>query len=38
MEQHIAITRALQARDSDLAESLVQKHVSEFQQQIKASL
>jgi len=38
MEQHIAITRALQAGDADLAESLVQKHVSEFQQQIKASL
>jgi DNA-binding GntR family transcriptional regulator len=38
MEQHIAITRALEARDADLAEVLVQEHVSEFQQQIKASL
>jgi DNA-binding GntR family transcriptional regulator len=38
MEQHIAITRALQARDAGLAEALVQEHVSEFQQQIKASL
>ncbi len=38
MEQHIAITRALQAKDGDLAESLVQEHISEFQQQIKAAL
>lgn len=38
MDQHIAITRALQARDAGLAETLVQEHVSEFQQQIKASL
>ncbi len=38
MEQHIAITRALQARDGVLAESLVQDHISEFQQQIKAAL
>jgi DNA-binding GntR family transcriptional regulator len=38
MQQHIAITRALQARDADLAETLVQEHVLEFQQQIKASL
>jgi DNA-binding GntR family transcriptional regulator len=38
MEQHIAITRALEARDAELAEALVQEHVSEFQQQIKASL
>jgi DNA-binding GntR family transcriptional regulator len=38
MEQHIAITRALQAKDGALAESLVQEHISEFQQQIKAAL
>ena len=38
MEQHIAITQALQAKDGDLAETLVQEHISEFQQQIKAAL
>lgn len=38
MEQHIAITRALKTRDGALAETLVQEHVSEFQQQIKAAL
>ena len=38
MEQHIAIAEALEARDGDLAEALVQQHVSEFQREIKASL
>ena len=38
MEQHIAITRALEARDGALAETIVQEHISEFQQQIKAAL
>jgi DNA-binding GntR family transcriptional regulator len=38
MEQHVAITRALQAKDGALAETLVQEHISEFQQQIKAAL
>jgi DNA-binding GntR family transcriptional regulator len=38
MEQHIAITGALEAGDGALAETLVQEHISEFQQQIKASL
>lgn len=38
MEQHIAITQALEAGDGVLAEALVQEHVSDFQQQIKASL
>lgn len=38
MEQHIAITQALQAKDEALAETLVQEHISEFQQQIKAAL
>jgi DNA-binding GntR family transcriptional regulator len=38
MEQHVAITQALQAKDGALAEALVQEHISEFQQQIKAAL
>lgn len=38
MEQHIAITKALEAKDGALAEALVKEHVSEFQQQIKATL
>ena len=38
MAQHIAITQALQAKDGALAETLVQEHISEFQQQIKAAL
>jgi DNA-binding GntR family transcriptional regulator len=38
MEQHAAVTRALEARDSEFAENLIQEHISEFQQQIKAAL
>lgn len=38
MDQHVAITKALEARDATLAEALIQEHVLEFQQQIKASL
>jgi len=38
MEQHVSITRALEARDGALAEIIVQEHISEFQQQIKAAL
>lgn len=38
MDQHVAITNALQARDGVRAEALVQQHVSEFQQEIKAAL
>jgi DNA-binding GntR family transcriptional regulator len=38
MEQHIAITSALEARDGALAETLVQEHISQFQHQIKAAL
>jgi DNA-binding GntR family transcriptional regulator len=38
MEQHIAIMRALKARDGAQAEVLIQQHVSEFQQRIKAVL
>ncbi len=38
MEQHVSITRALEARDGALAEVIVQEHISEFQQQIKAAL
>jgi DNA-binding GntR family transcriptional regulator len=38
MEQHIFIAEALQARDAAQAEALIQKHVSEFQQEIKSVL
>jgi DNA-binding GntR family transcriptional regulator len=38
MEQHIEIARALQERDGERAEVLVQRHVSEFQKEIKAAL
>lgn len=38
LEQHIAITEAIGDRDADRAEALVQQHVAEFQQQIKAAL
>jgi DNA-binding GntR family transcriptional regulator len=38
MEQHIEIARALKERNGDRAEVLVQKHVSEFQKEIKAAL
>jgi DNA-binding GntR family transcriptional regulator len=38
MEQHVQITRALQAGDGKRAETLVQRHVSEFQNEIKAAL
>lgn len=38
MEQHIEIAEALQTRDEARAEALIQRHVSEFQQEIKAVL
>jgi DNA-binding GntR family transcriptional regulator len=38
MEQHIDITRALQAGDAARAETLVRQHVAEFQQEIKSAL
>jgi DNA-binding GntR family transcriptional regulator len=38
MEQHIDITRALQAGDAARAEMLVRQHVAEFQQEIKRAL
>jgi DNA-binding GntR family transcriptional regulator len=38
MEQHAAITTALQERDGARAEALLQQHVSEFQKEIKAVL
>lgn len=38
MEQHIEIVRALQARDEEQAEVLLQRHVIEFQQEIKSAL
>ena len=38
MEQHVDITEALKARDGARAEMLLQQHVSEFQQEIKAAL
>ena len=38
MEQHISITAALKAGEGAEAEKLLQQHVSEFQQQIKAAV
>ncbi len=38
MEQHIEIVQALQVRDEAQAEALLQQHVLEFQQEIKAAL
>jgi DNA-binding GntR family transcriptional regulator len=38
MEQHVEIAQALRARDGARAELLIQQHISEFQQQIKAVL
>jgi DNA-binding GntR family transcriptional regulator len=38
MEQHIEIVRALQVRDEEQAEELLQRHVIEFQQEIKSAL
>lgn len=38
LDQHIAITDAIEARDPERAEELVRQHVVEFQQQIKAAL
>jgi DNA-binding GntR family transcriptional regulator len=38
MEQHVEITHALELRDASRAEALIRKHVSEFQQRIKAVL
>jgi DNA-binding GntR family transcriptional regulator len=38
MEQHIEITKALKERDGLLAEQLLQRHVSDFQQEIRSRL
>jgi DNA-binding GntR family transcriptional regulator len=38
MEQHVEITRALKARDEAQAEALLQQHICEFQNEIKAVL
>jgi DNA-binding GntR family transcriptional regulator len=38
MEQHVAITKALQDGDGVRAEALVQRHVADFQKEIKAVL
>lgn len=38
MEQHIEIVQALQVRDEAQAEALLQRHVIEFQQEIKSAL
>jgi DNA-binding GntR family transcriptional regulator len=38
LDQHIAITDAIEARDPEQAEKLVRSHVSDFQQHIKAAL
>ena len=38
MEQHVDITEALKAREAEQAEALIQQHVFEFQQGIKAVL
>ena len=38
MEQHTQVLEALRARDGAQAEAIIQQHVSEFQQQIKAVL
>lgn len=38
MEQHVEIASAIEARDPDLAEQVIQQHVAEFQQEIKAVL
>ena len=38
LEQHIAISEAIEANDGERAEVLVRQHVAEFQQQIKAAL
>jgi DNA-binding GntR family transcriptional regulator len=38
MEQHIEIAKALKIRDETEAEALIKKHVSDFQQEIKAVL
>jgi DNA-binding GntR family transcriptional regulator len=38
IEEHAAVLEALQAGDADMAEALMQEHVIDFQQQIKAVL
>lgn len=38
MEQHVAITKALQDGDGVRAEALLQRHVADFQKEIKAVL
>jgi len=37
-EQHVAVAEAVSARNGELAASLVQAHISEFREHIKASL
>jgi GntR family transcriptional regulator, rspAB operon transcriptional repressor len=38
MEQHVEITKALKVRDEARAEALLQQHICEFQNEIKAVL
>jgi DNA-binding GntR family transcriptional regulator len=38
MEQHVEIADAVRARDGARAEALIQRHISEFQQEIKSVL
>lgn len=38
MEQHVEIANAVKARDGARAEVLIQRHISEFQQEIKSVL
>jgi DNA-binding GntR family transcriptional regulator len=38
MEQHIEIAEALKIKDETVAEALIKKHISDFQQEIKAVL
>jgi DNA-binding GntR family transcriptional regulator len=38
MKEHIEITKALKARDGTRAEALIQQHIAQFQQKIKAVL
>jgi len=38
MEQHVAITEALQIRDGRRAEALIQQHIRDFQREIKEVL
>jgi DNA-binding GntR family transcriptional regulator len=38
MEQHVEIADALEKRDGERAEALLQEHISDFQREIKAAL